>query len=203
MESDSRVGRRIDRLSGDGVRIIAAASGAGKSRLVAEWAENERLAGHPVVWHDLRSDLPGIDDAVWASTVPGTRIVLDSVNADEVSHRRALGEASRLYRDGRASTVVVATRRLASVLSDLFPATPRHRVLTTEDLLLSIDEIRTAAEAAGVSSHEPLLRLVRDLTGGLPRAGEMVLAAAAGMYGAPGPVDARNARAGRAPPRVG
>jgi len=194
MESDSRVGRRIDRLTGNGIRIVAAASGAGKSRLVAEWAERERQEGHPVLWYDLRRDPPETVDAALACSVPGARIVLDSVDADDPQHRRSLGTTARLYREGRAATVVVATRRLASELSDLFPTTPRHRVLTTEDLLLSLDEIRSAARIAGIGPHESLLRLVRDLTGGLPRAIEIVLATATTIYGDRGPIDADAAR---------
>lgn len=155
--------------------VIRGPRGAGKSCLIAGWADSPQAPPGPLLilpspgrdtaadeyWADVTHRLDG---ALASSSAPVT-VVLDDVDRlpDTATESRVL---SLLERDPRVRVVV--TTRDTSVFGDAGLLDVDHLTVSTQDLLFTADESRTALARRGIELPRPLLETVQDLTGGLP-----------------------------------
>lgn len=155
--------------------VIRGPRGAGKSSLLAAWAESEQAPPGPVVTMSSPdrtteadrywAELAGRIERALASSEEPVTIVLDDVDrlVDPLTESRVLQ-----LLDGDPRVHVIVTARDTSVFGDSGLVDVDHVTVSTQELLCTLDESRAALLQRGIELPRHLMETVQDLTGGFP-----------------------------------
>jgi LuxR family maltose regulon positive regulatory protein len=167
----------LDAALADQLTIVRAPVGYGKTTLVGRWLSSVEPAGKRAAWIDLQSvsrdaasfwraldDVQSLDIRSDGSIV----VVLDGY--DRQWDARISGDLTRLVHRSPDRHLVILTQTMTSFEAPATAAGLDLRVITTDDLALTRDELERASGAIGLTAASATLDSIARITRGWPLA---------------------------------